>query len=121
MTHIDARRIAEAASDAPFAFIGMDGHEYEIPNVNTVANRDAERIQQGDEDTLRRIIGRPAYEALKDMTMGVSKQIMVAWFEHGGESGKEGSPSGATHGAGRPSAPTSPRAASRQRKRTRHR
>lgn len=119
MSNIDARKIAEAADDTPFVFTGMDGDDYEMPNVNTVANRDIAKIQRDDIDTMIRVFGRDAYEALMDMTAGVAKEIIIAWYEHGGETGKAGSRSERTQRNGARSNQTSRRGGSGNRNRSR--
>lgn len=118
MATIDARDIAEAVSEEPFYFIGMDGERYELPNVNTIPNRDGERINQGDTGTLRKYVPQDAFEALMDMPLGVSKKVMRAWGEHGDDGGKEGSPSARTGRSGARSRATSGRGGS-TRKRSR--
>lgn len=109
---IDARKIAEEASYEPFVFVGLDGVEYELPNINSVGNRDGEAIAMGDPDALKRTIPSDAYEALMDMSRGVAIQVLAAWTEHGDATGKEDLLSAPTRRRGARSKATSGRAAS---------
>lgn len=104
----DARKVAAEQNTEPFVFTGLDGEEYELPNVNTLTGEQARRFRQGDDSVLEEIADEDTLDAIDDMPVGVQGELSKAWVEHGNRAGKAGSRSSAA----RSSAKRSPRTSS---------
>ncbi|MDH2392312.1 hypothetical protein QCN29_26755 [Streptomyces sp. HNM0663] len=111
----DARKIADTQNTEPFVFIGLDGDEYELPNVNTLTGEQARRFRQGDESVLEEIADPDTMDAIDEMPVGVQAELSRAWVEHGGQPGKAASRSPRRREPARRSQSTSSSAARRRR------
>jgi len=93
----------------PFEFVGLDGETYELPNVETLTERQVERISVNGE--LKEVLGELAPDALDEiagMPVYASQKLAELWLSGAGESGKSPAPSRRTGGSGKRSKPTSP-------------
>lgn len=113
----DARKVAAEQNTEPFVFTGLDGEEYELPNINTLTGEQARRFRQGDESVLEEIADEDTLDAIDDMPVGVQGELSRAWVAHGGKPGKAGSRSSARRGSPRPSPSTSSSAGRRSNRR----
>ena len=109
----DARKVAAEQNTEPFAFTGLDGEEYELPNINTLTGEQARRFRQGDESVLEEIADDDTLDAIDDMPVGVQGELSKAWVLHGDKPGKAASRSSARRGSARRSRSTSSSAARR--------
>lgn len=90
----DARKIADTMSAEPFVFTGMDGEEYELPNINTLTGEQGKRFREGDESVIDEIADTDVVAAIDAMPLGVQGELSKAWVRFG-QSGKAGSRSSA--------------------------
>ncbi|MFP3990649.1 hypothetical protein U9R90_24930 [Streptomyces sp. E11-3] len=111
----DARKIAAEQNTDPFVFTGMDGEEYELPNINTLSGEQARRFREGDESVLEELADDDVLDAIDEMPVGVQGQMSRAWVEHGGQPGKAASRSSGRRKPAKPSRSTSSSAARRTR------
>lgn len=101
----DARKIADSMSAEPFVFTGLDGEEYELPNINTLTGEQGKRFRQGDESVLEEVADPEVVAAIDAMPLGVQSELSRAWVKFG-ESGKAASRSSAPRRPRRPSRST---------------
>jgi hypothetical protein len=113
----DARKVAAEQNTEPFVFTGLDGEEYELPNVNTLTGEQARRFRQGDDSVLEEIADEDTLDAIDDMPVGVQGELSKAWVEHGNRAGKAGSRSSAPRSSAKRSRPTSSSAGRRSNRR----
>ncbi|MBB4935646.1 hypothetical protein F4561_006555 [Lipingzhangella halophila] len=92
----DARSAGGGANRHPFPFIGMDGQRYELPHMKTVKSGLLQEFTGGSEEALEEIAGREVYEAIMEMSTGAAEDLVQAWADHSGTSGKAHSPSSQT-------------------------
>lgn len=109
----DARKIA--LNTEPFVFTGMDGEQYEMPNINTLSGEQARRFREGDETVLEEIADDDTLDAIDEMPVGVQSKLSRAWVEHGDTVGKGASRSSRRHRHAKPSPSTSSSGARRRR------
>lgn len=93
MPAFDARKLAADLAGEPFEFIGMDGRTHQLPNINSLTGAQARRFKAGDESVLEDVASPKAVKAMDDLPIGIQKELALAWVQHGGRSGKAGSPS----------------------------
>lgn len=103
----DARKVAAEQNTDPFVFTGLDGEEYELPNINTLTGEQARRFREGDESVLEDIADEDAFDAIDEMSVGVQGELSRAWVAHGQRAGKAGSRSSARRSSGKRSRSTS--------------
>ncbi|MFB6948892.1 hypothetical protein ACFV85_14990 [Streptomyces niveus] len=102
----DARKIAAKQNTDPFPFTGMDGEEYELPNINTLTGEQGKRFRTGDESVLEEIADDDVLDAIDEMPLGVQSELSRAWVMHGGTPGKAASRSSARPRRRKPSRST---------------
>lgn len=113
----DARKVASEQNTEPFVFTGLDGEEYELPNINTLTGEQARRFRQGDDKVLEDIADEDTLDAIDEMPVGVQGELSKAWVAHGDRSGKAASRSSARRSSAKPSRSTSSSAARRSNRR----
>lgn len=111
----DARKVAAEQNTEPFVFTGMDGEEYELPNINTLTGEQARRFREGDESVLEELVDEEVLDAIDEMPVGVQGQMSRAWVAHGDQAGKAASRSSRRRKPARPSSSTSSSAGQRKR------
>jgi hypothetical protein len=113
----DARKVAAEQNTEPFVFTGLDGEEYELPNVNILTGDQARRFREGDDSVLEEIADDDALDAIDEMPVGVQGELSKAWVLHGQKQGKAGSRSSRRRSSAKPSRPTSSSAGRRSNRR----
>lgn len=100
MAAFDAREVVAAANGdyPPFTFTGLDGVDYELPNVLTLTFRQAERLEDDPKDVIAEI-APDAYEALADLPLFAWQKLGEQWQAQAEEAGKSSSASRATRRA----------------------
>lgn len=96
----DARKVvAEKGDDyQPYEFTGLDGKQYQLPNVKTLTFRQVEHLDDDPKAVIQEI-APDAYDALADLPLYAWEALGVEYQEHGEEAGKSPSPSRATRRA----------------------
>lgn len=113
----DARKVAAEQNTEPFVFTGLDGEEYELPNINTLTGEQARRFREGDDSVLEDIADEDTFDAIDEMPVGVQGELSRAWVAHGQRAGKAGSRSSAPRSSAKRSRPTSSSAGRRSNRR----
>lgn len=113
----DARKVAAEQNTEPFPFTGLDGEEYELPNINTLSGGQARRLREGDDTVLEEIADDDTLDAIEEMPVGVQGELSRAWVAHGAKAGKAGSRSSARRSSAKPSRSTSSSGARRSNRR----